>query len=90
MMIIVLIVAVLNQNVFLVLFLLIIEIMAGIWYSASYIPFGRKMILTFLRQIGICMPCFYVYDSVKETSNSNKETTSGRFSNFMGNQNSQK
>jgi hypothetical protein len=66
MLIIVFAVAVAKQNVFLVLFLLFIEVCAGVWYAVSYIPFGRKALLAILRRIGICMPCFFVYDSVKE------------------------
>lgn len=89
MIIIVLIVALLKQSVFLVLFLLFIEIIAGnwlsyeigyfpyvplmkcfilksigCWYSLSYIPFGRKIVLQFLRGLGICYPCFYVSDAL--------------------------
>ena len=47
-----------------VLVLLIIEVMAATWYAISYIPFGRKMVIAFLRRT-ICKPCFAVYDSVK-------------------------
>jgi hypothetical protein len=65
MLIIVFIVAVLKQNILLVLFLLVIEIMASLWYSLSFVPFGRKMFMAFLRQTGACMPCFYVYDAAK-------------------------
>lgn len=76
MLIVVLVVAVLKQNIFLVLFLLFIEILAALWYTISYIPFGRKMALAFLRQIGICMPCFFVYDSIKESMDKNKSSSS--------------
>mmetsp|Transcript_8821 Transcript_8821/g.14680 ORF Transcript_8821/g.14680 Transcript_8821/m.14680 type:complete len:288 (-) Transcript_8821:153-1016(-) len=67
MIVVVFVVAVLKQNVFLVLFLLVIEILAGSWYSLSFIPFGRKVVLAFIRRTGICMPCFFCYDSAKET-----------------------
>ena len=40
---------------------------AGIWYSASYIPFGRKIIIAFLRRT-ICKPCFEAYDQIKGES----------------------
>jgi len=83
MLVIVLIVACLKQNIFLVLFLLFIEVLAAIWYSASYIPFGRRMIIAFLRQIGICMPCFYVYDNVKEATTT-KTSTTDKISNALG------
>jgi hypothetical protein len=66
MMIIVLIVALLKQNVFLVLFLLAIEIIAGAWYSLSYIPFGRKIVLQCLRKTKICFPCFWISDNLQE------------------------
>eukprot|EP00981_Chlorochromonas_danica_P011767 scaffold4247_cov174-Ochromonas_danica.AAC.28 len=65
MIIIVFVVALLKQNVFLVLFLLLVEILAGCWYSISYIPFARKIVITFFRSLGICYPCFYVHDNVK-------------------------
>jgi hypothetical protein len=87
MLIVVLVVALLKQNVFLVLFLLFIEILAAIWYSLSFVPFGRKIVLKFLRKIGICFPCFYVYDSATEaykSSSSSGGTTSQRFSNMLG------
>jgi hypothetical protein len=91
MLIVVFIVAVLKQNVFLVLFLLFIEVLAAIWYSISYIPFGRKIALQFLRQIGICMPCFFVYDSVQDARKDKSKTTTSSVSNsitgvFKGNQ----
>jgi hypothetical protein len=89
MMIIVFVVAVLKQNVFLVLFLLAIEIIAGIWYSISFIPFARKIVITFFRSLGICYPCFYVHDSIKETcdkhkKSSNSSSTSNSISNVFG------
>lgn len=62
---IVFIVAVLKQNILLIFFLLFIEILAATWYSISYIPFGRKITLAFLRRTGACMPCFYIYDEGK-------------------------
>lgn len=86
MLIIVLVVAVLKQNVFLVLFLLLIEVLAGSWYALSYIPFGRKIVCACLRKTGVCMPCFYVYDSAKEQydKNRNKDSTTSRVSRFFG------
>lgn len=66
MLIIVFSVAVTKQNIFLVLFLLFIEILAAIWYSISYIPFGRKFVLQFFRSLGVCFPCFYVSDQCTE------------------------
>lgn len=55
-----------HQSIFLVLFLLFIEVLAAIWYSASYIPFGRDFILSVLRKIGICFPCFAISDALRE------------------------
>jgi hypothetical protein len=66
MIIIVFVVALLKQSVFLVLFLLVVEIIAGTWYSISYIPFGRKIVCSFFRSLGVCYPCFYVHDSVRD------------------------
>jgi hypothetical protein len=65
MLVIVFAVAVSGQNIFLILFLLFIEICAAGWYTLSYVPFGRKIFMAFLRKTGACMPCFYVYDAVK-------------------------
>mmetsp|Transcript_13812 Transcript_13812/g.18886 ORF Transcript_13812/g.18886 Transcript_13812/m.18886 type:complete len:205 (-) Transcript_13812:157-771(-) len=81
MIIVVFIVAILKQNVFIVLFLLFIEILAATWYSISYIPFGRKMVCTFFRSTGLCMPCFYVSDSIAEAR---KGGSSGGSSVFGG------
>mmetsp|Transcript_9124 Transcript_9124/g.31128 ORF Transcript_9124/g.31128 Transcript_9124/m.31128 type:complete len:175 (-) Transcript_9124:30-554(-) len=49
MLIIVFAVAVAGVNVFVVLFLLLIEICAGMWYFLSYIPYGRKAVLGCLK-----------------------------------------
>ena len=62
MLIVVFAVALAKQSIILVLFLLFVEILAGIWYAASYIPYGRKMILAFLRKT-CCGPCFEAYDA---------------------------
>ena len=66
MLLIVFCVAVTHQNVFLVIFLLIIQILAGIWYAASYILGGRAMITAFLKST-CCGPCFKGYENVKNT-----------------------
>lgn len=58
-----------KQNVGIVVLLLVIEVMAAFWYGLSYIPFGRKAVIAFLRRT-ICKPCFTVYDSVKGGSGS--------------------
>lgn len=76
MIIIVFVVALLRQSVFLVLFLLLVEILAGTWYSISYIPFGRKIVCSFFRSLGIFGPCFYVYDSCAESCKSNSKSSS--------------
>lgn len=72
MLIVVFAVAVAKQNVILVLFLLFIEILAGCWYAASYVPFGRKIILAFLRRT-CCGPCFEAYDSMAEATKGEKD-----------------
>ncbi len=85
MLIVVLVVALLKQNIFLVLFLLFIQIMAAVWYSISYIPFGRKMTLKFLRAIYICFPCFFVYDATTEAykEQTRGESSTTRFTNMI-------
>lgn len=65
MLIVVFAVAVTKQNIFLILFLLFVSYCAGIWYSASFIPFGRKMILGCLKST-ICKPCWDVYESTQK------------------------
>jgi len=47
-----------------VLVLLIIQIMAAIWYSLSYVPFGRKAVKEFLKRT-ICKPCWDMYNESK-------------------------
>eukprot|EP01035_Chromulina_nebulosa_P018055 gene18055-23701_t len=76
MIIIVFAVAVTKQNIFLIIFLLIVEILAGTWYSLSFIPFGRKIVLTFLRSTGCCFPCFAASDAVHDFMNSKKSSSS--------------
>jgi hypothetical protein len=55
-----------------VIVLLLIEIVAALWYSISYIPFARKIIGAFLRRQAICKPCFAVYDEAQAKINANK------------------
>lgn len=57
MLIIVFAVAVAKVHVGIVLFLLFIQILAGIWYTASYIPFAQKIIISFFKNT-LCKPCF--------------------------------
>jgi hypothetical protein len=64
----------LDGKIWLILFLLIIQMCAAVWYSASYIPYGRDMISAVLRRIGICFPCYFVYDSVNDAR---KESSGG-------------
>lgn len=44
-----------NAAVPLCLICVAVQWCALIWYSASYVPFGRKMLRAFL---GRCLPCF--------------------------------
>jgi len=66
MLIIVFAVAIAKQNIFLILALLFIQYCAGIWYTASFIPFGRKMILGCLKST-ICKPCWEAYQASKSS-----------------------
>mmetsp|Transcript_6439 Transcript_6439/g.9658 ORF Transcript_6439/g.9658 Transcript_6439/m.9658 type:complete len:173 (+) Transcript_6439:68-586(+) len=50
--------ALIGINVFLILVLLVIQCLSAIWYSASYIPYGRTMIVN-----ACCGPC---KDSLKD------------------------
>ena len=65
MLIIVFAVAITKQHMAVILSMLFVEILAAIWYSASFIPFGRNMILGCLRG-GPCGPLFKCYDSLAE------------------------
>ncbi len=53
-----------KQSIYLILFLLFLQILSGIWYSASYVPFGRNMIKTILKKT-ICKPCWDMYEEMK-------------------------
>ena len=53
-----------NGKIWLILFLLCIQIMAGVWYSLSYIPYGRDIASKFIRSIYICAPCYFIYDGI--------------------------
>ena len=66
MLIVVFAVALAKQNVWLIIFLLAVEVTAGVWYGLSYVPFGRKIVCSFFRSLGIFFPCFYVYDQTAE------------------------
>jgi 1,4-dihydroxy-2-naphthoate octaprenyltransferase len=38
----------------LVIFLMCIQFMAAIWYAASYIPYGRRILLDLFKKICLC------------------------------------
>ena len=63
-----------DGKLYLILFLLFVQICAAVWYSASFIPYGREMISGILRRIGICMPCYMVYDAVQEKRKASQPT----------------
>lgn len=76
MIIIVFAVAVAKQNIGIVFAMLFVEILAGTWYSISFIPFGRTIAHKFLRSIGICYPCYSVYDTIHEQTQSQSKSGS--------------
>lgn len=57
-------VAVAKQNVGIVIFMLLVSVLAALWYSISYIPFARKIIIGYLRK-GPLGPCFDAADQCK-------------------------
>jgi hypothetical protein len=63
----------LNGKIYLILFLLFVQVCAAIWYSASYIPFGRDMISACFRKTHLCEPCYMVYDAVKAKQKENAQ-----------------
>jgi hypothetical protein len=82
MLIIVFSVAITKQNIFIVLFLLIIQIFAALWYSISYIPFARQLVISVLRR-SPCGPLIEAIDQVKgaaaeATSSGQKNNTSNK------------
>lgn len=54
MLVVVFAVAMAKQHFALVLFLLFIQILAGLWYAASYIPYGRQMIIDWCKKVCTC------------------------------------
>lgn len=50
------------------MFLLFIEVLAALWYSISYIPFARKMVIAGLRRTP-CGPCIEAMDQAKAAVN---------------------
>jgi len=65
MLVVVFAVALAKQNIFLILFLLFVQYLSGIWYTASFIPFGRQMIVGCLKST-ICKPCWEAYQAGKK------------------------
>lgn len=62
MLVVVFAVAVSGQHVGLVLAMLVIQVLAGSWYALSYVPFGRKIVITFFKKT-LCKPCCDAYES---------------------------
>lgn len=90
MLIIVFCVAITQQHIAVIIVMLFIEILSGIWYSASYIPFGRNVILSCLRGT-ICGPCFRAYDwcaekcgKVKKSVEKNLPATQKKSTSWFG------
>mmetsp|Transcript_53435 Transcript_53435/g.68582 ORF Transcript_53435/g.68582 Transcript_53435/m.68582 type:complete len:138 (-) Transcript_53435:290-703(-) len=48
--------AILHVPIIIIFILLILETLAGIWYAASYIPYGRRMIVTCCKS-SLFSPC---------------------------------
>lgn len=76
-------IAVAKQNVGAVIFMLLVSVLAALWYSISYIPFARKIIIGYLRR-GPLGPCFDAVDQVK-ASMSEGESSGGNSSGGNGN-----
>ena len=53
--------AVTGQQVGLVIAMLVIQVLAASWYALSYVPFGRKMVITFFKRT-CCKPCCDAYE----------------------------
>jgi hypothetical protein len=88
MLIIVFAVAVAKQHIALVLVLLFIEVLAALWYSISYIPFARKIVIGILRR-SPCGPLFDAVDQAKgsianATSSGNNSTNNSGFMSKRG------
>ena len=66
MIIVVFVVALTKQNIWLLIFCFVVEVLAATWYSISFIPFGRQIVCKFFRTLPCCAPCFAVSDSCSE------------------------
>jgi hypothetical protein len=66
MIIVVFVVALTKQNIWLLIFVFIVEVLAAAWYSISFIPFGRQIVCKFFRSLPCCAPCFAASDSCAE------------------------
>jgi hypothetical protein len=70
MIIVVFVVCLTKQNIYLIIFLFIIEVLAATWYSISFVPFGRQIVCKFFRSMPCCAPCFAVSDECGEQQKS--------------------
>ena len=65
MLVVVFVVAVTKQHIAVILSMLVIEILAATWYSLSFIPYGRNMVIGCCRG-GPCGVCFKWGDAANE------------------------
>jgi len=79
MLIVVFALAIAKQNIYLILFMLFIEVLAAIWYSISYIPYGRLFVSTLFRRTGLCFPCYACYDAVVDHQKKQASSSSSLF-----------
>ena len=70
----------LDGKIYLILFLLFVQICAGVWYGLSYIPYGRDMASGVIRRTYICFPCYFVYDECNDAIKKNKNQNNGIWS----------
>ena len=61
--------AVTGQQVGLVIAMLVVQVLAASWYALSYVPFGRKMVITFFKRT-CCKPCCDAYEGSTATTKS--------------------
>lgn len=54
--------------------MLFIQVLAGIWYSISYIPFARRIAINMMRQVPVLRECFSSYDYVSEQAEITSQT----------------
>lgn len=60
--------------------MLFIQVLAGFWYSISYIPFARKIAISFMRKVPVLRECFSSYDFVSDKATETSQSLGKKLS----------